>query len=825
MKKPALILAFTLFSLACFSQGTHRAFSSFQQAKQHPVIHEGPAPDFFEGALIGNGGLGAVVCTRPDAVVIRFGHNNVWDIRIAEDNKEEIGTFQEVFDKVKAIDPGLEDLREDPWYAEYVSMSAENYRKPYPRPFPCGSLILGFDRRKVEMIDHKLDISNGLVTIKLLLNNRNTAYLKVFSDMEKDRVWMKLIDEAGKPLKNCFNRIRLIPDTSTPEEFPEYEVKPFKRGISFKQIMPYLEPHEYDREKGDEKDRAFSLSVVLNNRTEKEQRISWHGNIIDMADLEYATGKEEDFWLCAEVKEGDARNFDDGLSELEALQQDGFDETFAKNRLIWKDYWNKSGLVLEDKFFESIWYRNLYFFNCATKSGVRCPGLFANWTFNKIGTAWHGDYHMNYNTQQPFWLTFSSNHLEKNLPYVEMIEFVSGVAKKWAEEYYEMRGAYYPHSAYPVDMTMNPYPVPSWGWEICETPWSVQGVWWHYLYSGDKDFLASRAFPLLKDATLFVVDYMTRPEAHGPQWNDDKYHVFPTVSPELYNGLRPGFKYNSDCLVDLTLIRFLFNSYLESVEILAYGKDEADVVAEVNEILNHFPDYPTEVSEEYGRVFVSVPGESTEIVYNTPNSLMTVFPGEDHGLHSDEETLEILAGTRRNLQVEGGNELVFQHLQAARIGMLDLDVFKRAIKYNLLPTGTTGLNVLQVHGRQKDHTNFKGRNTAGIWFENFALPAVINECLMQSYKGTIRLFPNWPMESDAEFKDLRAAGAFLVSASLKDGQVSGIRILSEAGAPLKMILPWEKCFLVNSDGQTKMESKEIDIFTKSGEILTFTPLN
>ncbi len=229
-------------------------------------------------------------------------------------------------------------------------------------------------------------------------------------------------------------------------------------------------------------------------------------------------------------------------------------------------------------------------------------------------------------------------------------------------------------------------------------------------------------------------------------------------------------------------------------------------------------------SEEYGKVFVSVEGESTEIVYNTPNSLMTVFPGEDHGLHSDEETLKILANTRNNLQCEGGNELVFQHLQAARIGMLDLDIFKRAIKYNLLPTGTTGLNVLQVHGRQKDHTDFKGRNTAGIWFENFALPAVINECLMQSYNGTIRFFPNWPMDSDAEFNDLRAAGAFLVSASLKDGQVSEIRILSEAGTPLKMILPWENCMMINAGGQTNLESQEIEISTNSGEILTFKPI-
>lgn len=45
------------------------------KARNHPIIRKGPAVDFFEGALLGNGGLGAVVTTRPDAVVILFGHN------------------------------------------------------------------------------------------------------------------------------------------------------------------------------------------------------------------------------------------------------------------------------------------------------------------------------------------------------------------------------------------------------------------------------------------------------------------------------------------------------------------------------------------------------------------------------------------------------------------------------------------------------------------------------------------------------------------------------------------------------------------------------
>jgi len=43
--------------------------------------------DFFEGALLGNSALGAIACTRPDAVMIHFGHNNVWDSRLNEDHK------------------------------------------------------------------------------------------------------------------------------------------------------------------------------------------------------------------------------------------------------------------------------------------------------------------------------------------------------------------------------------------------------------------------------------------------------------------------------------------------------------------------------------------------------------------------------------------------------------------------------------------------------------------------------------------------------------------------------------------------------------------
>ena len=56
-------------------------------AKKHAIRRDVASPDFFEGALMGNGGLGLAVCTRPDAVALHLGRNSIWDIRIAEDHK------------------------------------------------------------------------------------------------------------------------------------------------------------------------------------------------------------------------------------------------------------------------------------------------------------------------------------------------------------------------------------------------------------------------------------------------------------------------------------------------------------------------------------------------------------------------------------------------------------------------------------------------------------------------------------------------------------------------------------------------------------------
>jgi hypothetical protein len=85
------------------------------------------------------------------------------------------------------------------------------------------------------------------------------------------------------------------------------------------------------------------------------------------------------------------------------------------------------------------------------------------------------------------------------------------------------------------------------------------------------------------------------------------------------------------------------------------------------------------------------------------------------------------------------------------------------------------------------------------------VPNAIQEMLMQSHEGVIRFFPCWPKDQDARFGTLRARGAFLVSAELKDGVVTGVKILSEKGRDCTVLNPWT--------------GKRVTFKTKLGEVI------
>ena len=91
---------------------------------------------------------------------------------------------------------------------------------------------------------------------------------------------------------------------------------------------------------------------------------------------------------------------------------------------------------------------------------------------------------------------------------------------------------------------------------------------------------------------------------------------------------------------------------------------------------------------------------------------------------------------------------------------------------------------------------------AGAWTESLGVIAPLQEMMLQSWDGALRVFPAWPKGLDAHFQTLRAAGALLVSAAWSQGRVASLEIFSENGAPCRLYSPWPNGFRVGAqDGQ------------------------
>ncbi|MGH9450211.1 MAG: glycosyl hydrolase family 95 catalytic domain-containing protein, partial [Terriglobia bacterium] len=504
-------------------------------------------------------------------------------------------------------------------------------------------------------------------------------------------------------------------------------------------------------------------------------------SLLDRLEREAAAAGDHNPWIIISqdhaYSPGDLDTKSYAGNQVRRLARTPLAQIRSDSEANWRNFWSHSAVAFEDMELERIWYHNQYFLACCLRERKMAPGLFGNWSTGRIGTAWHSDYHMDYNCQQVYWGVFSSNHVEQHLPYVELCQNLMAMSEKYAKEKFGLPGAYFPHSAYPAPSQMVPYPVPPWGYQISETPWTVQSLWWQYLYTQDLDYLR-KAYPILRAAARFVAAYVKKGD-------DGKYHFIPTVSSENW-GFTVDFRLNQDCILDLALTQFLLDAVIQGSSALAEDEVERKQWKEVMENLAPYP----KAQGPYGEVWLDVKNAPVEWIYNVPITLAPVFPAEQVGIGHNEDQGEIARRTARLLRLEGGNDLVFQPMIRARLGMLDLQWFKQQVRYCILPDRIANDRIRQIGGRYNDSTNFDFMMRMGVWTENLSLPGVLNECMLQSYTGTIRLFPNTRNLGPARFQNLRTAGAFLVTASHNGEQVTSIRILSEKGREVRIARPW-----------------------------------
>jgi len=441
----------------------------------------------------------------------------------------------------------------------------------------------------------------------------------------------------------------------------------------------------------------------------------------------------------------------------------------ARHEAEWAKFWAASGVALDDPEFQVWWYRMVYLLRCVSKPGAVAPGLFVS--SSSDAPPWHGDYHHNYNAWQPFWSAFPINHPELAEPWVRYLNEMLPRLKWHAKTRFDCEGAYvgiasFPFEPDPANCTMKnhrQYAHMPWGGTLGMMGMSAQVVWYNQLYQPDRQRLAEKLYPVIRETALFYCSFAEKCQRDGT----GKAKFGPSFSPE--HG-----KFGVDNVpFDLAYARYSLKAGIAAAQEL--GRDP-ELVTRFRKALDLLPDYPTAPDADGKPVVVDWTGcKFREIKeHNIIVPVVPVFPAEQVSWFSPESEKNLFRYTIQQTRHRGCNSTVMMSVAKARFSIPGaLDELRNYYKPEVQPNGM-----------------FHWPKHGYYLVESAGIEAAISEFLLQGVDNTIRVFPCWPKEKDASFTNLRAQGGFLVTAEQKAGKVVKLEITTTVAGKLRVLNPW-----------------------------------
>ena len=488
-----------------------------------------------------------------------------------------------------------------------------------------------------------------------------------------------------------------------------------------------------------------------------------------------------------------ARREVDGLTPVKVAR------AFAAHKAWWEKFWMASFVEIPDKVIEQHWYSTQYIMASCSRAGKVAPGLWGNW-ITRDDTFWHGDFHLNYNFQAPFYSLYSANHPEVSLPFYDAMVQSIPRGRAIAARHGWM-GVQLPVSIGPWGLCPEGDDC-DWG-QRSNAAYAALNFIWYYQYTQDTRWLRTTGYPYLREVEKFWTDYLKR------MTNADGCTRYVIEHDAIHEGSggagRSGISSDFNPILSLGLVRTLYRNLLTMSEDL--GAD-ADLRPHWKDILEKISDWP--LQERNGRTVFRYTEQGTPWWSDNTLGIQHIFPCCAIGFESDPKLLEI---SRNMLDAMGRwtdyNGASSWYTACARVGYQPEKILKQL---RAMYDGHSMPNKLLYFG--------------GGGIENASPSLAVNEMLLQSYEGVIRLFPCWPADLDARFGSLRAVGAFLVSAEIKGGVVGGVRILSEKGRRLTVQNPWAgKAVQVVRNGRMDrtMTGARLVLATKPGEVIELSP--
>ena len=716
------------------------AQSACCQSFRHDLHFSSLAKTWDEGLPLGNGMVGNLVWQKEGKLRFSIDRADLWDTRPMKDIDKL--TFKMIEQQVAKNDYAIiQELGDIPYEREAA-------------PSKIPGAALEFDITSLgELASTHLFIKDGVAEVKW----KNGASLKTFIHPELPLGWFR------------FENTRAIPSIIPPAYAGNKGTGDSVEGQGLGQL-------------------GYQQGAVTSDQTSSSyEQIGWNGFAyrVTVHWQNTNTGLEG----CWSITSNSAYNIKkkEATEEVANALARGFEDDLTQTKQWWTKFWNESTIQLPDSIIERQWYLENYKFGCVARSDAPPITLQAVWTADNGNLPpWKGDIHNDLNTQLSYWPSYSANHLSTASGFTNWLWENKSTFKNYTHRFFGVDGLNVPGVTTLEGKDMG-------GWVQYSYSPTVAGWLGHHFYlewrySMNRQFLKEKAYPWLRDFAQFI-ENISIVDKKG------KRKLPLSSSPESYdNTIKAWFKETTN--YDLGIIRW---SYLKAAE-MAIELGLEDEALHWRQQLSQWP----ELSLDKTGSLALAPGMPYPESHRHFSHLMGFHPLGilNYSISKDKRRID---ASMKLLEEKGtknwvGYSFSWQANMYARMkkGAMAAETLKKFATCFCLP------NSFHVNGDQCEGKLSKYRYRPFTLEGNFAFASAVQEMLLQSHDGIIKIFPAIPDHwKDVSFDRLRAEGAFIISAKRTNGKVSELQIFSEKGGEFVLENRMENFIVVGADFREK----------------------